>query len=132
MALQMHPSKHPMPKVAPRFEPLVNKTTIVFQANKYVRKAENLWKLPVVLGRAYFQKCVAQVKVINKRSLDWMFANSDVTFFLSENQKYLLSEDTELQRYQFGFLVPISAHEALKRFGLDTLENTLERTYCKL
>lgn len=101
--------------------------------SKYVNKT-NFWKLRCVVGHTYsllLQKM--ESKEITDAVIEELMSYApDFYFFTNDGSPILASWDTSLLRKYYGQSVKITAVEALKTYGIDVLEEAIEKTCCKV
>lgn len=112
-------------------EPKPNKSgtfriTTRSNTHNYVTKPEDAW-----LITSFFNVKI-DYKFLKDSLVENLFENANFIFFLNQNNDYLFIDTSELIEHDFGKLHPISAIEALKKFGLKRLEDAKEKSYIRI
>lgn len=61
-----------------------------------------------------------------------LFKNASFEFYINKEKNTLFSQKNELLEHDFGKLTTISALNAFKKYGIETLEKAKEKVYVKL
>ena len=102
------------------------KRSISSSTRVYVTKPEDAWLI------TSFFNIKIDYKFLKDSLVENLFENADFNFFLNQRNDYLFIATSELIEYDFGKLHPISAIEALKKFGLKRLEDAKEKSFVQI
>jgi hypothetical protein len=102
------------------------KHSISSNTRVYIEKPEDAWII------TSFFNIKIDYKFLKDSLVENLFENATFNFFLNQNNDYLFTDTSELIEHDFGKLHPISAIEALKKFGLKQLEEVKEKSYIRL
>jgi hypothetical protein len=104
-----------------------------FVANQYIKKPDDVWLLDSVLGNYRVNRRLKQINYhLHSETIEMMFMNISLSFYTAIDDTYLLSQKNELTEADFGPLRLVKAIDALKRFGLESLETAKEKGYINL
>ena len=92
----------------------------------YITKPEDSWLI------TSFFNIKIDYKFLKDSLVENLFENADFNFFLNQHNDYLFIATSELIEHDFGKLHPISAIEALKKFGLKRLEDAKEKSFIQI
>ena len=92
----------------------------------YITKPEDAWLI------TSFFNIKIDYKFLKDSLVENLFENADFNFFLNQRNDYLFIATSELIEHDFGKLHPISAIEALKKFGLKRLEDAKEKSFIQI
>jgi|GEM_PF-4445657 len=94
----------------------------------YLKSREDVWKL-----RAFFPSIKDEMfPALNNHYIEFLFSEADFKFYLDKEKQFLFINEEDNDIAYFGKLHSISALEALKRYGLATLEKAKERGRTKI
>jgi hypothetical protein len=99
-----------------------------FDTKQYIDEPEQLWLVESIVGSQTFTKSLSSTGRVTARFIESLFKSAPFSFYLSADGSYLLGNDDELTQLAFGPLTRISTLDALKRFGVSTLERAKEKT----
>ena len=92
----------------------------------HITKPEDTWLI------TSFFNIKIDYKFLEDSLVENLFKNADFNFFLNKRNDYLFTTTSELIEHDFGKLHPISAIEALKKFGLKRLEDAKEKSFVRI
>jgi hypothetical protein len=98
----------------------------------YLDDYEQLWLLESLIGKFKLIEQIKKNPVINSKIIEELFRSAPFSFYLDSESEYLISQNNELNDYQFGPLTEITAFDALRRFGLKKMEMAKEKVYIRL
>lgn len=116
-------------------------TSLVFQnklikieQNRFLKEPKQFWLLISLFGEEYIAKKANRQKrlVIDDQNIMKFFEEAEFKFYVDKGGKFLFSNRNELFEMDFGELDELTALEALKKFGLENLENAKEKGYIKI
>ena len=93
---------------------------------------DQLWQLESLLGVEQLTKTAQKHRCIGSQTIEDLFQQASFTFYADTNEAYLFSHNNELYEADFGPLHEINSLDALKKFGLQVLENTKEKGFVRL
>lgn len=94
----------------------------------YIKAKGEVWKIRAFFGDItddYYPK-------LSNEFVELLFANADFCFYLDKTERYLFLQISNDLEEEIGKLTPITALDALKRFGLDVLNEVKEKSYAKV
>ena len=103
-----------------------SKRSISPNVRVYITKPEDAWLI------TSFFNIKIDYKFLKDSLVENLFENADFNFFLNQHNDYLFIATSELIEHNFGKLHPISAIEALKKFGLKRLEDAKEKSFIQV
>jgi len=105
-----------------------NKWRYVKGSRKYVKSEGDVWKI-----RVFFETISDDLyPILSDTVVEVIFSIASFCFYLDQRGSYLFIQTSKELESQIGELTPISALDALKRFGLDVLEEVKEKSYANV
>lgn len=121
-----------------RFENLLWKVSIwitskrsidlYYQHSEYVKSDSDVKKVAIVIGLKSFESAVKKNKyLLDKALVERMFNENKLVFFLSKDEKKLFAYTSPKYQEKYGPFKEVSSLKALKKFGINVLEETIEK-----
>lgn len=102
--------------------------SIRFEENKFLKSPSDILLLETMLGRKYLLEKLEKANFeISDQTIENIFSDVKVKFYLSKDKQYLMETNTENNRKKYGALEEFSFLSALSKFGVKTIDKTLER-----
>jgi hypothetical protein len=103
-----------------------------FERCELLARPDQIWKLESLVGFEVMDSQLKKHRAVNADFVKSALKVSGIHFYTDQKQHYLFSDKNELYEADFGPLKKISAVEAMRKFGIDTLEIAKEKGYSKL
>lgn len=105
-----------------------NDINISMHPNSYLKNKEDFFKMVSILGIENIRKQLEDCyHILNDDNIINFFNNSDIDFYQDENKKYLLSTNSDIWEHRLGNLNSIKVMDALKKYGIDLLDEAVEK-----
>jgi|GEM_PF-6430328 len=98
----------------------------------YLETYTQLWWLEALVGSQTVMQHLKLTKRVDDRFVEELIEKYRGLYYLDEPQEFLFSTTSELLESDFGRLSSIKPIEALKRFGLEKMEESKEKVFVKL
>lgn len=106
---------------------------IEIKPSKYLIDSRDFWKIKSLIGTPFLINYVNnESKVLNEDSIEKLFEESHIRFFMDKRKNILSSSESELLETGFGKLIELPPLEALRLFGIDKLEEAKEKGYTEI
>ena len=105
---------------------------IAFVPNVYVSNYTEIWRLESVLGSSIVRATLRENHILDADFIELLFRQSPYSFYLNQAETWLFSDYGDLSEAEGGPLKPVTAFDALQRYGLTLLEAAKEEQYVRL
>ena len=97
----------------------VSNHEIKFNSSRYLTDASDILYLESILGKEFILQNLNKIKnEISEKNLESLFELVDNKFFITEDNKYIVYENTELMNEKYGPFAEISYKDVLKKIGV--------------
>lgn len=101
---------------------------VFYSTSAYVRSDDDVRRVASLIGLKMFGAAVAKQNYdLTDELIETLFKQDKAVFWVSKNGKRLLGSASEINEERHGPLRRIDAFAALKRYGVDTLDESVER-----
>lgn len=98
----------------------------------YLEAYNDLWMLKSLVGSRAVMQSLNKTKRIDDTFVENLIKKCKGEFFIDQHQTYLFATTNELFESKFGHLESISSLDALKKYGLQKMEEANEKNYSKI
>jgi hypothetical protein len=121
------------PATIPNYVQVLYKNRLIyFQPSVYLSDPLQIWKLNTIAGSQKFDEALFESRSINESFIEKLLDKLPFVLYLSDDKYYLIDDDNEVTRADFGCLTQISVEEAARRFGVAAVEEALEKTFVRV
>jgi len=102
--------------------------SIRFEENKFLKSPSDILLLETMLGKNFLLDKLKKANFeISDNTIENIFSDVKLKFYLSKDKKYLLETKTVNSEKKYGALEEFSFLNALSKFGVKKIDKTLER-----
>ncbi len=106
---------------------------IIFYPSPFIPNFSDFWKFEAIIGSDNLIRYLGEVDYeISEKTLIGIVDKRNLKFYKDKEGKRIFSYSSQLFRDQFGELEEIKGISAFREYGLDILEESIEKGYSKL
>ena len=106
---------------------------ITIKPSKFIIDSEEFWKLLSILGAKPIKEFIVnESNIIDEDSILELFKKSDKKYFIDSGKNILSSSNNSFLKSGYGELTSISSTDAVTIFGVDKVEEAIERGYTEI
>jgi hypothetical protein len=106
---------------------------ITIKPSKFIIDSEEFWKLLSILGTQPVKDFIQyESKILDEDAIFELFKKSDKKYFIDSGKNILSSTNSSFLKSGYGDLLSISSVEAVNIFGVDKVEEAIERGYTEI
>ncbi len=101
---------------------------IYYQPSVYIKSDDDIRRIAGLIGTKRFAAAVAKASyVLTDELVESLFEQDKTVFWVSKNGKRLLASAFDINQERYGPLQEVNAIQALKRYGVSSLDEAIER-----
>ncbi len=106
---------------------------LTIKPSKFIVDSEELWKLLSILGTQPVEDFIRhESSVLDEDAIFDLFKKSDKRYFINSGKNILSSSNSSFLTAGYGELLSISSADAVNIFGIDKVEEAIERGYTEI